>query len=35
VRFAVTPEVNALSALWILTIFIVLGVGQLVQRKQQ
>ena len=34
VRFAVTPEVNALSALWILTVFLVLGVGQVIQRKQ-
>lgn len=34
VRFAVTPEVNALSALWILTIFIVLGLGQVLQRKE-
>ena len=34
VRFAVTPEVNALSALWILTIFVVLGIGQILQRKQ-
>jgi len=34
VRFAVTPEVNALSALWILTVFIVLGMGQILQRKQ-
>jgi spermidine/putrescine transport system permease protein len=34
VRFAVTPEVNALSALWILTVFTVLGIGQIVQRKQ-
>jgi spermidine/putrescine transport system permease protein len=34
VRFAVTPEVNALSALWILTVFVVLGIGQLLQRKQ-
>jgi spermidine/putrescine transport system permease protein len=35
VRFAVTPEVNALSALWIMTVFIMLAVGQLVQRKQR
>jgi spermidine/putrescine transport system permease protein len=34
VRFAVTPEVNALSALWILTVFVVLGIGQILQRKQ-
>jgi len=35
VRFAVTPEINALSTLWILTIFIVLLIGQIVQRRQQ
>ncbi len=35
VRFAVTPEVNALSTLWVLTIFIILGIGQLAQRRQQ
>ena len=34
VRFAVTPEVNALSALWIVTVFVVLGIGQLIQRRQ-
>jgi len=34
VRFAVTPEVNALSALWIFTVFVVLVIGQVVQRKQ-
>ena len=34
VRFAVTPEVNALSALWVLTVFVILGVGQILQRKQ-
>ena len=34
VRFAVTPEVNALSALWIVTIFVALGIGQLVKRRQ-
>jgi spermidine/putrescine transport system permease protein len=34
VRFAVTPEVNALSALWLLTVFVVLGIGQIVQRRQ-
>ena len=33
VRFAVTPEVNALSTLWILTVFIILGIGQIVQRR--
>jgi len=34
VRHAVTPEINALSTLWILTVFIVLLIGQLIQRKQ-
>jgi spermidine/putrescine transport system permease protein len=34
VRFAVTPEVNALSALWILTVFIVLGMSQMIQQRQ-
>ena len=35
VRFAVTPEVNALSALWILTVFIVLGIGQIIQLRSR
>lgn len=35
VRFAVTPEVNALSTLWVLTIFVVLLLGQIIQRKQE
>jgi spermidine/putrescine transport system permease protein len=34
VRFAVTPEVNALSALWVLTVFVVLGAAQLIQRRR-
>jgi spermidine/putrescine transport system permease protein len=34
VRFAVTPEVNALSTLWVLTVFIVLMIGQIAQRGQ-
>lgn len=34
VRFAVTPEVNALSTLWVLTVFAVLAVGQFFQRRQ-
>jgi len=33
VRFAVTPEVNALSTLWVLTVFVVLGAAQLIQRR--
>jgi ABC-type spermidine/putrescine transport system permease subunit II len=34
VRFAVTPEVNALSTLWVLTVFILLFIGQVAQRRQ-
>jgi spermidine/putrescine transport system permease protein len=34
VRFAVTPEVNALSTVWILTIFVILLIGQVAQRRQ-
>jgi spermidine/putrescine transport system permease protein len=34
VRFAVTPKVNALSTLWVLTVFILLGIGQIAQRRQ-
>jgi spermidine/putrescine transport system permease protein len=34
VRFAVTPEVNALSALWILTVFLVLWMSQVLQKRQ-
>ena len=34
VRFAVTPEVNALSTLWVLTVFVILFIGQIAQRKQ-
>lgn len=34
VRFAVTPKVNALSTLWVLTVFVILLIGQLVQRRQ-
>jgi spermidine/putrescine transport system permease protein len=34
VRFAVTPEVNALSTLWVLTVFLILGLGQIAQRRQ-
>ena len=35
VRFAVTPEVNALSALWIFTVFVLLGIGQMIQLRQR
>jgi spermidine/putrescine transport system permease protein len=34
VRFAVTPEVNALSTLWVLVVFAVLLIGQIAQRRQ-
>jgi spermidine/putrescine transport system permease protein len=34
VRFAVTPEVNALSTLWVLTVFVILLIGQISQRRQ-
>lgn len=34
VRFAVTPEVNALSTLWVLTVFVILGAAQLMQRRR-
>ena len=34
VRFAVTPEVNALSTLWVLTVFVLLLISQIVQRRQ-
>jgi spermidine/putrescine transport system permease protein len=34
VRFAVTPEVNALSTLWVLSVFILLGISQVVQRRR-
>jgi spermidine/putrescine transport system permease protein len=34
VRFAVTPEVNALSTLWVVTVFVVLLIGQIAQNRQ-
>lgn len=34
VRFAVTPEVNALSTVWILTVFVILLIGRVAQRRQ-
>jgi spermidine/putrescine transport system permease protein len=34
VRFAVTPEVNALSTIWILTVFCLLFITQIAQRRQ-
>jgi len=33
VRFAVTPEVNALSTLWVLSVFILLGLSQVLQHR--
>jgi spermidine/putrescine transport system permease protein len=33
VRFAVTPEVNALSTLWVMTVFVILLIGQIAQRR--
>src|ERR1700690_4296492 len=33
VRFMVTPEVNALSTLWVLTVFVVLLIGQIVHSR--
>jgi len=34
VRFMVTPEVNALSTIWVLIVFIVLLIGQIAQRRR-
>ncbi len=34
VRFMVTPEVNALSTIWVLIIFILLVIGQVTQNKK-
>ncbi len=34
VRFAVTPKVNALSTLWVIVVFLVLLIGQIVQKRQ-
>lgn len=34
VRFAVTPEVNALSTLWVLTVFVVLLISQIMQHRK-
>lgn len=35
VRFAVTPEVNALSTIWVLTVFSALLLGQVMQSRQR
>jgi spermidine/putrescine transport system permease protein len=34
VRFVVTPEINALSALWVLIVFVILAIGQIAQRRR-
>lgn len=34
VRFMVTPEVNALSTVWVLVVFLVLLIGQVAQRRR-
>ena len=34
VKTAVTPEINALSTIWVLIIFILLAIGQIAQRKR-
>ena len=34
VRFMVTPEVNALSTVWVLVVFLILLIGQLAQRRR-
>jgi ABC-type spermidine/putrescine transport system permease subunit II len=34
VRFMVTPEVNALSTLWVLIVFLILVIGQLAQSRR-
>jgi spermidine/putrescine transport system permease protein len=34
VRFTVTPEINALSTLWVLIIFVLLLIGEVAQRQR-
>lgn len=34
VRFMVTPEVNALSTIWVLIVFVILAIGQLAQSRR-
>lgn len=34
VRFMVTPEINALSTLWVLIVFVILVVGEVLQRRR-
>ena len=33
VRFMVTPEVNALSTIWVMLVFVVLGIIQVIQSR--
>jgi spermidine/putrescine transport system permease protein len=34
VRFVVTPEINALSTLWVLIVFVILFIGEIAQRRR-
>lgn len=34
VRFVVTPEINALSTLWVLIVFVILAIGQIAQNRR-
>jgi ABC-type spermidine/putrescine transport system permease subunit II len=34
VRFMVTPEVNALSTIWVLAVFLVLLAGRIAQNRR-
>lgn len=34
VRFVVTPEINALSTLWVLLVFVILALGQIAQSRR-
>ncbi|MGD0612205.1 MAG: ABC transporter permease [Anaerolineales bacterium] len=34
VRFVVTPEINALSALWVAIVFVILAIGQIAQSRR-
>jgi spermidine/putrescine transport system permease protein len=34
VRFTVTPEINALSTLWVLIVFVILAIGQIARNRQ-
>ena len=35
VRFVVTPEINALSTLWVLIVFVLLAIGQIAQNRSR